>query len=181
MWHATCDEFELHWFGTTIVSNCIDEPAHLVLLYFQFSTISFPSLIHCHTDVTSCVRLCACLHITLAFVGPFTSCSIGLASLVWWTDDLWTLLLHFHSELPNAPCHRPTSDEPCSFSTAIYPSVFTFLLLSLHHWSTMLTQPPTWASVMHHLHWTPYQLLHWTSFTYLMDRWFTIHMLYFHS
>ena len=32
-------------------------------------------------------------------------------------------------------------DEPCSFSTTIYPSIFTFLLLSLHCWST--TTHPT--------------------------------------
>ena len=40
-------------------------------------------------------------------------------------------------------------DEPCSFSTAVYPSIFTFLSLSLHHWSTTTPMwPPTWASTI---------------------------------
>ena len=65
----------------------------------------------------------------------------------------------------------------CSSDTFVYPSIFTFPLLSLHCWFTTTHPLPTWLHAMH-----PHSpLLHQTSLTYLMDRFFTIHMLYVHS
>ena len=66
-------------------------------------TLAFLSLsLHCwsittHPTATTCVSLCICLCTTFTSIGPFTSCSIRLASLIWWTCDLWTSFLLFHS------------------------------------------------------------------------------------
>ena len=65
--------------------------------YFCFSFVSFLLLIHCHASHWHdlCMSLHNHLHVMLAFVWPITSCFIGLALCVWWTDELWTSLIYF--------------------------------------------------------------------------------------
>ena len=51
----------------------------------------------------------------------------------------------------------------------IYPSIFAFPLLPLHHQSTTTHSNCTWSHLCLHL-------LHRTNLTYLMDTWFMIHL-----
>ena len=100
----------------------------LIPHYFHFPSLS----LHCWstamhpTATTSCASLCAHSCTTFTFVGPFTSCSIGPASLIWWTCDLWTSLFTFPflvtwctpavAQLITS-CHVTWSGTYCSFTS----------------------------------------------------------------
>ena len=82
-------------------------------------------------------------------------------------------LLVFHSCSSSHFCSHFCSRWWASSSdTLIYPSIFTYPLLPLHHWSTTTHSDHTITlTLAWHSH-----LLHRTDLAYLMDTWFTIHI-----
>ena len=101
------DLFQLGWMYADTFKNrhCMDSRAcwwscwfsiviyPIIFTFLPFHSCHWSTAMH-HTDVTSHVSLCNCSCIT--FIRPITSCSIWLSSLIWWTDDLQTSLLHSH-------------------------------------------------------------------------------------
>ena len=129
----------------SLLTWCSCIPSH-----FHLSSISCSMLSHCHMQhqllchATSCMT-CVSLHnhscLTLALIGPITSCTISPVSHIEWTDgpsprphctlsissqvphhssyfDLLFCILMFHMVLsdgsgkaPNLPCHRLTGHK----------------------------------------------------------------------
>ena len=91
----------------------------------------------CHANMTFHMT-CTSLHNHSSSPStiPYTTCATRPASHVWWTDDLWTMLLLsiFSScQLPNIPCCRLTGHKPlcCTVRGLVTVSLQTSLVLDL--------------------------------------------------